>query len=118
MKVEVHLFATLRQYLPSGSRDTGILALEVPPGSTVADVVQALGIPADISWVAVVDGEDARPERRLAPGQVVSIFPPLAGGGARGWEGPARPEEWYTRTASEASRNPVGLPDFKSGVRL
>ncbi len=87
MKVEVHLFATLRQYLPSGRRDTGILTLEVPPGSTVADVVRALGVPADVSWIAVVDGEDAGPERRLAPGEVVSIFPPLAGGGARGVDG-------------------------------
>ena len=43
MKVEVHLFATLSGYLPDGTTGDGF-ALDVPEGSTVADVLRALGI--------------------------------------------------------------------------
>ena len=67
-------------YLPPGSRE-GVAALDLPEGATVADVMRRLGIPADLTRVVVVNGEDAAPERPLAPGDEVAVFPPLAGGG-------------------------------------
>ena len=54
--------------------------LDLPDGRTVADVARQLGIPADLARVVLVNGRDAAPEQPLAPGDVVSIFPPLAGG--------------------------------------
>lgn len=80
MRVEVRLFATLVDYLPPHGCD-GVVQLEVPEDSTVAEVTGRLGIPADLARVVLVNGRDVAPEQRLAKQDVVTIFPPLAGGG-------------------------------------
>lgn len=79
MKVEVHLFALLERYLPAGAEGDGV-SLDVPEGTTVGAVVALLGIPGELSCLTVVNGLDAPPEQILAPGDVLSMFPPLAGG--------------------------------------
>jgi sulfur-carrier protein len=79
VRVEVRLFATLSSFLPPASRDGAVL-LEVPPDSTVHDVLQQLGVPADLERVALVNGTDVPAERPLQPGDVLTVFPPLAGG--------------------------------------
>jgi sulfur-carrier protein len=79
VKVEVCLFATLAAYLPAtGSGDSVIL--ELPDGSTVGQVIESLKIPADLDSLRVVNGHDAPPEQMLNDGDVLSVFPPLAGG--------------------------------------
>ena len=57
--------------------------LDVAEGSTVDDVTRSLGIPGDLARVVLVNGRDVEPGDRLAPGDIVTIFPPLAGGRAR-----------------------------------
>ena len=109
MRVEVRLHATLVPFLPRGGRD-GTAFVELAAPATVASLIHALAIPEDLARVVLVDGHDVPDQHALDAGSVVDIFPPLAGGGSR--------PRWYTRSALEASRNPVGLPDFKSGVRL
>jgi sulfur-carrier protein len=79
MRVEVRLFATLALFLPPGGRE-GTATLDIPDSSTVHDVVQRLGIPPDLERVTLVNGGDATPERPLRPGDIVTVFPPLAGG--------------------------------------
>jgi sulfur-carrier protein len=79
MKVEVRLFALLERYLPAGAQGDAV-SLEVPAGTTVRDLVASLKIPSDLSCVTVINGRDASPEQVLAPGDVLSMFPPLAGG--------------------------------------
>ncbi len=79
MKVEVRLFALLESYLPPHASGDAA-SLDVPLGTTVRDVVELLEIPDDLSCLTVVNGRDAPPEQLLAPGDVLSMFPPLAGG--------------------------------------
>jgi molybdopterin converting factor small subunit len=79
VKIEVRLFATLAAYLPDES-DGRSATLGVADGSTVADVVRLLGIPADMPVITMIDGRDAALERPLGDGDVLSLFPPLAGG--------------------------------------
>ena len=79
MKVEVRLFATLASFLPAHGR-AGAAELELPEGSTVTEVTRCLGIPPDLARVVLVNGRDMGPEARLAARDVVTIFPPLAGG--------------------------------------
>jgi sulfur carrier protein ThiS len=79
VKVEVHLFATLSGYLPGGTTGDAV-ALDVPEGSTVADVVRALEIPDSLECVKVVNGHDAPADRPLTEKDVLSLFPPLVGG--------------------------------------
>ena len=47
------------------------------------DVTRSLGIPGDLARVVLVNGRDVEPRDRLGPGDIVTIFPPLAGGRAR-----------------------------------
>lgn len=79
MRVEVRLFATLTDFLPPHSKN-GVAEFEIPEGSTVGDVTHRLGIPSDLARVVLVNGVDAGSEARLAPRDVITIFPPLAGG--------------------------------------
>ena len=83
MRVEVRLFATVARYLPD-DHDAGSTFLDVAEGGTVAEVVRALGIPADLSRLVLVNGRDANDDRCLAAGDVVTLFPPLAGGEGAG----------------------------------
>ena len=79
MRVEVRLFATLTLFMPPGGRE-GAATLEVPESSTVRDVVHRLGIPSELERVTLVNGGNATPELTLHAGDVVTVFPPLAGG--------------------------------------
>ena len=79
MRVEVRLFATLAAFLPPQGRD-GVAELEIPDGSTILDVTHHLGIPLDLARVVLVNGHDVGTEAPLAAQDIVTIFPPLAGG--------------------------------------
>jgi len=79
VKVEVRLFATLARYLPAGAiGDT--VTLDVPEGTRVGDIIGSLDLPRDLDCLRVVNGRDALLDHPLAEGDVVSLFPPLAGG--------------------------------------
>jgi molybdopterin converting factor small subunit len=77
--VEVRLFATLTQFLPSGSK-AGTATLELPDGATIAEVTRRLGIPPGLDRVLLLNGANAEADARLRSGDVIDIFPPLAGG--------------------------------------
>ena len=79
MKVAVHLTATLRAYLPPETRGDSVV-LDVPAGTTVDQVVDSLRIPSELERLTVVNGLDATPDQRLVEGDVLSVFPPPAGG--------------------------------------
>ena len=79
MKIEVRLFATLATYLPDES-DGRSVTLEVPDCGMVGDVVRSLGIPEDMPFITMINGRDVAFDQPLADGDVLSLFPPLAGG--------------------------------------
>ena len=109
VRVEVRLHATLVAFLPPGSLH-GAAIVEVDDDADIARLLVGLAIPGDVARVVLVNGRDVDDDVRLRPGDVVDVFPPLAGG--------SRPRCYTREVRLEASRNPVGLPDFKSGVRL
>ena len=82
MRIEVRLFATLARFLPKGA-ETGSTYLDVAEGSSVGDVAEALAIPTDLSRIILVNDQDADENRGLVEGDVVTLFPPLAGGARR-----------------------------------
>jgi len=79
MTVRVKLHAILRKFLPPGSEDNTAV-LEVPDGSTVADVITRLGIPPTNARMLLSGDDYLELETPLRDGQELSIFPPLAGG--------------------------------------
>ena len=84
MRVNVRLFASLRQLLPGAER--GRAALEVAEGSSLLELIERLEIPDRQAQMVLVNGD--RAARRDAPGgipelsegETVCVFPPLAGG--------------------------------------
>jgi molybdopterin converting factor small subunit len=79
VKVEVQLFATLAGYLPEAANGDRVI-LDMPARSTVMDLKRSLGIPDALECMTVVNGRDVPPEHPLDEGDVLSMFPPLAGG--------------------------------------
>lgn len=79
MEIEVKLFATLRDYLPKGSSRFSF-TMEVDGQTQVQDVLARLKIPEDIPKIILVNGVHGKKEQVLKDGDVVSIFPPVAGG--------------------------------------
>jgi molybdopterin converting factor small subunit len=78
VRVEVRAFATLRPFLSPQSPPTAVL--DVPDGSTIRDVVRALGVPDEMAVIALLNGREAEADQALRGDDVVTLFPPLAGG--------------------------------------
>ena len=79
MTVEVRLFATLARYLPPDSK-AGAAVVELSDQATIADLIQRLGVPRDLECVVLLNGANVDTDARLRGGDVIDIFPPLAGG--------------------------------------
>jgi len=80
MKIEVRLFANLRQFLPAGSDGTKG-TLQFPDGVKLSDVIETLQIPPQLAQLVMLDGvHETNRDRILHDGAVLSIFPPVAGG--------------------------------------
>ncbi len=87
MNVVVRLFAGLRERAGAGSR-----AVELPDGSSVADVWPALGLGEEPPGLLyAVNKRYADRERELAEGDEVALIPPVSGGAFRLSEEPLDP---------------------------
>lgn len=84
MHIVFKLYASLTQYLPPEVRASNRLPLDVPEGSTVASVVEPFGLPLELVHLVLVNGvfvpRDERTTRVLEDGDVLAIWPPIAGG--------------------------------------
>lgn len=79
MEVEVKLFATLRDYLPKGSGKFSC-KMEIEGQTRIRDLLERLKIPKEIPKIILVNGIHGKEDQVLKEGDVVSIFPPVAGG--------------------------------------
>ncbi len=78
MRLEIRLYATLRQAAPAAP--AGVFSLDVPAGATVAQVLGLIKIdPADVRMI-MVNGLAAEPDHILKDGDRLGLFPPLGGG--------------------------------------
>jgi molybdopterin synthase sulfur carrier subunit len=72
--IEVRLYASLRRYRPTGS-DTGMLAVDVPDGISLGELLSELEINTDEIKLAAVNGDESAKSRVLADGDRVELFP-------------------------------------------
>lgn len=79
MEIEVKLFATLRDYLPKGS-DRFSCKINIDGHTRIQDILSRLNIPEEIPKIILVNGVHGKNDQVLKEGDVVSIFPPVAGG--------------------------------------
>ncbi len=79
MVIQVKLFATLGRYRP-GVPAASPFTLELPPGSTLADLIAILGLPSGEINLTFVNGRIERPDHPLRDRDEVGFFPLIGGG--------------------------------------
>ncbi len=84
MNITLKLYATLSDYLPLEARRSNELPLQTDDGATVADVIGPLNLPQKQVHLVLINGHyvppGARSSRALREGDVLAIWPPIAGG--------------------------------------
>jgi molybdopterin synthase sulfur carrier subunit len=88
VKVYAKLFATLLSQVPKwiverypqGIRAGTPLEIELPAGSTLADLVDYLVLPREKVRVVFVNGRARQLDYCLTSGDEVGMFPPIGGG--------------------------------------
>ncbi|MGQ9920840.1 MAG: MoaD/ThiS family protein [Desulfobacca sp.] len=79
MPLHILLNASLRRYFPDYNPLTG-LSLDIPPGTSVSQVVARLGLPPEEVTLIMVDGRRRDMDYPLQGEERVGIFPPIGGG--------------------------------------
>ncbi len=79
MKVRLKLFATFHRYLPPGTQGNAC-DVEVPDGAPASDLLSQFGVPETESLMILVNGRGSGPSQVLQDGDVVAVFPAMAGG--------------------------------------
>ena len=78
MRITIKLFAVLRGYFKQEKDGAG--TLDVPEGATVKEVLTCLGLPEKTPKIVQINGEQKSLDDPLAEGDILSVFPPMAGG--------------------------------------
>jgi molybdopterin synthase sulfur carrier subunit len=84
MHITFKLFATLTDYLPAHACRANLVELEVADDATIAQIIAPFGMPDKLVHLVLVNGTFIPPEERttktLVEGDVLAIWPPIAGG--------------------------------------
>ena len=84
MQITFKLYAGLTDYLPAASRTSNWMALDVAPGASIADIIEPFAMPPRLVHLVLVNGVYIAPAERatrtLVDGDVLAIWPPVAGG--------------------------------------
>jgi molybdopterin synthase sulfur carrier subunit len=84
MQVTFKLYASLTQYLPAEARRSNQVSLEVADGTPIAEIIEPFGLPEKLVHLVLVNGVYVPPDQRLSfvprDGDVLAIWPPIAGG--------------------------------------
>ena len=84
MKITLKLFASLTDYLPAEARYTNVVALDIAPEASISQIIEPFGLPAKLVHLVLINGKYIEPAQRLTQtlveGDVLAIWPPIAGG--------------------------------------
>lgn len=84
MRITFKLYASLTDHLPLERRPGNAIELDVAEGASVAEVIAPFGLPHKLVHLVLINGVYVPPEERtsraLKPGDVLAIWPPIAGG--------------------------------------
>jgi thiamine biosynthesis protein ThiS len=77
MRVQVHFYAELARSMGGGERQR---TLELPPGTTVGELLTQLGRPPDLQVIVGLNGALVQPEQALAEGDTLELMTAMEGG--------------------------------------
>ena len=84
MQITFKLYASLTEYLPAERRTSNWMALDVEPDAAIASIIAPFKLPMKLVHLVLINGVFVPPEERatrtLAEGDVLAIWPPIAGG--------------------------------------
>lgn len=84
MQVTLKLYASLADHLPADARASHRLPLDLPAGTTVAEVIDRQRLPLKLCHLVLVNGlyvpPAERARRALQQDDELAIWPPIAGG--------------------------------------
>ena len=84
MNITFKLFATLTDYLPAEARRSNQVTLDVAQDASISQIIEPYGMPPKLVHLVLVNGKYIAPEDRgtitLTEGDVLAIWPPVAGG--------------------------------------
>lgn len=84
MQITFKLYAMLTDYLPVERRTSNQLSLDVAEGATIAQIIEPFKLPMSLVHLVLINGHYVPPEQRasraLVEGDVLAIWPPIAGG--------------------------------------
>ncbi len=84
MQIVFKLYASLTKYLPPNARYDNRVKLDLPEGTAIQQVIEPYGMPKELVHLVLVNGSYVEPEERLTrvlrDGDVLAIWPPIAGG--------------------------------------
>ena len=84
MNITFKLYASLTQHLPPDARVGNSMPLNLPEGTSILQAIEPFGLPMKLVHLVLVNGVFIAPEQRaehaLADGDVLAIWPPIAGG--------------------------------------
>ena len=84
MEIELKLFMMFKKYGPPNQVD-GRSRMQVEPGTRFIDILNTINMPIEEDKIIVINGIshkqcDAVNELAIKDGDIVAIFPPIAGG--------------------------------------
>jgi len=84
MQIKLKLYATLTDHLPPSARRDNQLMLDVDASATIDSIIAPFQIPPRLVHLVLVNGVFVPPEARAShtfrEGDVLAIWPPIAGG--------------------------------------
>ena len=84
MQITFKLYASLTDYLPADKRRSNEMTLDVPEGATIEQVTEPFQLPQKLVHLVLINrryiAPPDRPTLPLQPGDVLAIWPPVAGG--------------------------------------
>ena len=84
MQITFKLYASLTEHLPAERRSSNQMSLEVAADATIAQIIAPFQLPMKLVHLVLINGHYVPPEdrasRTLKPGDVLAIWPPIAGG--------------------------------------
>jgi len=84
MKIAFKLLAPLTDYLPAAVKYTHMLEMDVASDASISQIIGPMALPEKMVYLVLVNGSYVEPAgrmtRRLVEGDVLAIWPPIAGG--------------------------------------